>query len=705
MEPKAQAAERLLRGLGVAVKTFALYPLPHAVTSGAIDTLLASLRQYTDAYGPFSARVAKYTFTVDGIPFKGGAHANLALYFFTRKIAQFKIMPAVSDQALSAFVSAVGMDRASLEAAGGVRHLLRQAGVGNIQVIELVLEQAEEESEALDLSGIFEVLGRGRASPQEREGVIEILRGGPGQARLLLENVSAMAGGTGERPDDEEQVEQVYQLIRSLDRLVLDEPFEDRPQLYASLAGAQLALREPLRTALIQMLIRREGGNGAVRWLGQHLSSEQLAQVVQGSISDKDVAQQVMTFLRALCTDQQKIRATLAILDARLRPPDAGPDWLTNTVWPQLRPSPGHREAQIPAEFEFGDGKAAADAGEADLQLRSARVADEASANREVGLTLVDILRHERDERDLKEIHDITDALAGYLGWLADQQEYALLAVVLAGIRNIAASEGGIRRTLAAGILKKTAEGPVAEGMLTALWAARGTTTEREIGACLEPLADDLVNPLVRALGNEQRSGVRAMLCDLIIHLYGDRTDDLARFVSDPRWYLVRNIANILGRLRNPEAVTYLSRLVTHPDYRVRRETLNALASIGTEDAQAALGSFLDDTDERLRLRAIQSIDAWEVWRAIPRLLAILEQRDPLVRRYELKAAALEALARLGAKQSLPAVKRIAGSWFLWGRRGRELRRIAADAAAIIEGRAPMHEGPRRIGDDKRAPL
>jgi hypothetical protein len=84
----------------------------------------------------------------------------------------------------------------------------------------------------------------------------------------------------------------------------------------------------------------------------------------------------------------------------------------------------------------------------------------------------------------------------------------------------------------------------------------------------------------------------------------------------------------------------------------------------------------------------------------MPKLLAILEQRDFFVKRFELKQAALEALARLGAKQSLPAVKRLARTWWVWGARGRELKRAAAMTAEIIEGLAPLPQRARAVPDE-----
>ncbi|MDR7522995.1 MAG: HEAT repeat domain-containing protein [Armatimonadota bacterium] len=696
MEPKAQAAERVLRGLGVAVKTFALYPPPHPVITRAIEKLITALRAYGDAYGPFAVRVTKHALIVDGMPFKTGPQANLAFYLFTRKITYFKIMPAVSDQALTTFVSALSMDRGGLETAGGVRTLLRQAGAGNIQVAELA-SQDEEEDLDLDLAGILEMLRRGRPAPQERERVIEILRAGPEQTKALLEGIASMSGDLSSTLADEG--EHLYLALRNLDRMMLDEPFEEQARLYAHVAGAHLMVREPVRLALMRALVRHAAGDGAVRLLGQHLSADQLAQVIHESVSGKDVEKQVTMFLRALCADSQKARAVLTMLDAKLRPPDRGPNWLTDRVWPELQPP--RRAAALPPEFEFDGAAPGVDL--AGVAPGFAANVDEPSVMREVSTTLVDILR-DADEKHRKEIADVADALMAHLTWLADQREYPLLASLLAGLKEIAASETGILRTTAADILRKTADGPLVEELLAALWASRDTPTERQIRAILAALADHLVAPMVRALGTESRGGARAMLCDLIVEFHRGRIDDLGQFVGDARWYLVRNIASILGRLRSARAVPYLGRLVDHPDYRVRRETLDALAAIGTEEAQATLGAFLDDPDERLRLRALESLDTWQAWQAMPRILAILERPDPFHRQFALKRAALEALARLGAKQSLPVVRKIARSWFLWGTRGRELRRLAAATASVIEGGAPQPQRRHAAGGPHPGP-
>ncbi len=687
MEPKARVAERLLRTLGIAIKTQALYPLPHPMTSRAVEGLLAALRPYMDAHGPFAARVTRYALSVGGVSFKDGPHGNLALHFYARKIAYIKIMPSVSEEALAACVSIVGMDRNSLEAAGGVKDLLRQAGVGNIQVTELALEH-EEAPEPFDLNAVFELLNRGRLSPQERERVIDILRAGPEEAAQLLEHAFAMTG-VAEGLSDEEQVQQVYQIIRLLDRLVLDEPFEDQPLLHASLAAAHLRVREPLRTLLTRALLSRDGGDLAARLLGEHLSSEQLAGLAEGSLARGDIAAQVTAFLRSISADQQKARAVLAILDARLRYPDQSPGGLTDAVWPQIQPSSQRPSLRHDPEFLPGlqfDAETGTDGEESRHRLKEARAIDEAGAIREVIGTLVDVLRQETDERELV---NVADALVGHLPWLVDRQEYSLLAGMLERIKGIASSGGGTHSRVAAGILRKVTDGGLLDRLLSALWELRETPIENDVRFCLQVLADNLVRPVVRALGAEPRGVMRATLCDLLVHIGADGVDELGAFVDDPRWYLVRNIVNVLGRVRSPRAVPYLRRVIGHSDYRVRREMVIALGAIGTEEAQTLLAAFLDDADDRIRLRALQSLDISQAWLAMPRLLTLLERRDPFHRLFGLKRAALEVLARLGAKQSLPAVKRLARARIVFRQRSRELRRLARAAAAIIEWQGP----------------
>jgi hypothetical protein len=123
-----------------------------------------------------------------------------------------------------------------------------------------------------------------------------------------------------------------------------------------------------------------------------------------------------------------------------------------------------------------------------------------------------------------------------------------------------------------------------------------------------------------------------------------------------------------------------------------------ALAAIGSDGAQAALAAFLQDPDERIRVRVLQSLDTAHAWTVLPQVLGMLQRRDPFERQLELKRAALEVLTRLGARQSLPTLRRLSRRWLTFGRRARELRRLARVAADVIERQAPAQETQPRPG-------
>ncbi|MDR7523787.1 MAG: HEAT repeat domain-containing protein [Armatimonadota bacterium] len=688
-EPDARAAERLLRRLSVAIKTAALYGAPHPMTTQATEALDAVLRAYMDACGPFEVRVTKRGFAIGSTTFDRGADSDLAFYLYTRKLSFLKVMPDVSREELTTFLSIVSMDRVSLESAGGPEYLLWQGEVRNIQVTETALGQ-QELLNTLSLNVLFALLGRGRLSPQEREVVIEILRLGPDHVGMLLDNIHAAIAEVFEGIGEDEHVQHVYQALRGLDRIILDEPFEDQPVLYANLAAALLLVSESLRPLLGRMVLTTAGEHDVARVIVNHLDSERLAQMVLDAVSPGDIRAQVAGFLRVLFDDREKAKAILSILEVRLRPPGEEPAWLSAAVWPGVRSSAAHAIAAPPPPLEFDDIQIPVGHEESHHRLHEAAAIDDDDATREVAASLVDVLRYEDDEMEIK---DLGTALEGYLPWMLEHQEFALLGRIIEQMQDIATTSRDSRSRVAAGFLKRLTEPPLFDGLLAALWAERETAAGRDVVGCLEALGGEVVRPLVRVLGEEPRAAMRAMLCDLLVQVGRNHVNDLGAFIADARWYLVRNIANILGRTRNPQAIPYLDRLAGHHEYRVRREVVDALTSLGTEDAQARLVAFLDDPDERIRLRTVQSLDAVGARRAMPRLVALLTAPDLLNRRFPLRQAVIETVERVGAREALPALRKLAGRRLVFGSRGVELRRLARRAVSVLEGPPPAADG------------
>ncbi len=687
MGPHARAAERCLRRMSVAVKTFAMYPSTHPMCTQVADGLLADLCQYMDLHGPFAARVTKYAMSLDSETFEGGGHSTLAYYLFIRKLAGFTVKPGVTLQELTALLSIVSKDRLSLEGSAGVAYLLWQADVKHVEVAELTLDKAPEQ-EILGLSAFYALIGRGRLAPAERERIVEIVRSGADQVARLLDNLYEATVEVFKDIAEADRVQHVYQAIRALDRVILDEPLEDQPALLANLAAGQLHVSESLRRSLQQALLSRAEDDPAMKVLMDELSPEQLAQVIFGALSSGNVAEQVADYQRKLGADREKMRAVIVSLESRLEAQGAAPGWLSDAVLPRIQTPLPAQEPEFPA-VDLGHDEIAISDRDYQHRLDEARAIDEAAAIREVIRALVEVLRY---EEDMDNLTAIVESLAGHLPWILEQREFGFLAEVLDGVKAITRSSTGRRAELAAGLLKKVADAPMHDALLGALWDARGTPDERELQVCFQMVADHMITTVVRHLREEPRAAMRAVLCDLLVAMGPEHILELGAFVSDSRWYLVRNIASILGRLRHPQSLPYLKRLAHHEEWRVRRETVDALAAIGTEEAMAILIEFLADRDQRIRLRGLRGLDARGARQALPWLASLLDTSDFFNRQFELKQEAIETLGRIGGEEALAVLRRLARRHLVFSGRGRELRRLARVTVGIIEMQEPPQQ-------------
>ncbi len=685
MEAKAQAATRVLNLLGVAIKASALYFPSHPETVRALDTLTKALVGYSQEHGPLSVRVGKQTLSVDGVEVHLPTNPNLAYSLYSRKLVQFTILPAVSPPELARFVTVVGMERAQLEAAGGVQRLLQESGVWDIEIAELALP-ADADVVVLGLNAFYGLLGRGRLSPQEREHTVDILRAGPDQVAKLLQNVYALTREVLNDATNEGRIARLVQAVRTLDRIILDEPFDQQPSLHTNLAEATLQLEAPPGPQLAHSLLSGVAGDVSVQVMLDHLSSEQIAKLMFMSLDGGNIDEQVAAVIRGWAIDLPKVKSVLSILEALLARDGRNPVRLTEGWAELLLPSP-HRVADEPTGARFETSQLTVSDRELLRYGDEARRIDEAGSSREAIKTLVDLLGTELDEKDLR---DVSEALLRNLSWLADHHDFTFLRAILVDLKTLASTPRP-QSVAINGLLDRALGGVLLDGLLATLWEVRGTSVERQIQACFDVIPDRLLTPLVRALGTEPRAGMRAMLCDVLVRIGRNHVDELGRFASDNRWYLVRNIASILGRVRAPQGIPHLAPLVAHTDPRVRAQTVEALAGIGSAEAQKLIGTFLNDPEETVRLRALRSLDARGMEAALPSLLGQLAGRDPFNRHFAVRQPVIEAIARLGSHEALPVLRKYARALVVFGRRGRELRRLARLAVDAIESTA-VHE-------------
>ncbi|MGH7250465.1 MAG: HEAT repeat domain-containing protein [Nitrospiraceae bacterium] len=118
-------------------------------------------------------------------------------------------------------------------------------------------------------------------------------------------------------------------------------------------------------------------------------------------------------------------------------------------------------------------------------------------------------------------------------------------------------------------------------------------------------LAPHAVPALCRLLGNLKFEEHRMALCDVLAALAKDKPEPLIKGLTDPRWYYVRNLLVVIGKLRNPSLAQAVQPLAAHPDARVRREALKTLGMLGGTGTGNPIVGVLIDPDEGIRSSAL----------------------------------------------------------------------------------------------------
>jgi hypothetical protein len=192
---------------------------------------------------------------------------------------------------------------------------------------------------------------------------------------------------------------------------------------------------------------------------------------------------------------------------------------------------------------------------------------------------------------------------------------------------------------------------------------------------------------LLERLVQAQTVGERRHYFDLLKGV-GDGVRQVILMLGHPEWFVVRNVAELLGELRVAEAVAPLARTLRHPDMRVRRAAALALAHIGTPGTLEHLGALLRDSDAEIRVAVAAAIGGHEMETlAMPLVVAVEREAEHRVR-----LEFYRALGRLGSAAALQALARGAAPprWRWWNRHPD--RRLAAIEGLKIAG------GPAAIG-------
>jgi HEAT repeat protein len=231
-----------------------------------------------------------------------------------------------------------------------------------------------------------------------------------------------------------------------------------------------------------------------------------------------------------------------------------------------------------------------------------------------------------------------------------------------------------------------------------------GKVLEREEGVRPEDvnvylllLQKNAIKPLIKLLGELKNSKIRRIVCDALAEIGKNAIDLIAPSIEDRRWYLVRNIVYVLGRIGREQSIPYLQKVFNHGELRVRREAVQALGLIGGQKAVALLGRALADDD--IRIRSTAAINLGKIGKSdgLGPLLEVIQTKDFQKKEpVEIKAF-FDAIGMVGSNEAVPILQQLLErkSWFPRGKHD-EIRAGAANALTMIrspEARAVLESG------------
>jgi HEAT repeat protein len=268
-----------------------------------------------------------------------------------------------------------------------------------------------------------------------------------------------------------------------------------------------------------------------------------------------------------------------------------------------------------------------------------------------------------------------------------------ILLALIAGEPRLSAPDA--RRTFGV-VMKRIGRSSI----MRALAGAMATTPDRRdeymriFAYYGEPAADQIVEQLVTAESSKERR----ILFDALVELRRG-IPALIYMLSDGRWYVARNAAELLGELRAVEAEQRLIWLLKHTDPRVRRSAAVALAKLQTSGAREALKGALMDESPDVRLAASHGLAADKDRGSVGQVLrALADEKDPDVQR-----TLLLALGKMGTPDAIEKLVEIAEPENRLFKKKPTALRVAAVVALAESNSVAALTAVRRFVNDREA--
>ena len=162
---------------------------------------------------------------------------------------------------------------------------------------------------------------------------------------------------------------------------------------------------------------------------------------------------------------------------------------------------------------------------------------------------------------------------------------------------------------------------------------------------------------IVELLGSVDKMKPRRVLCDALVELGKMDIEMIISKLEDRRWYLVRNLIYVLGKIGDVRVIESFSRFIRHKELKVRKEVLHALDTMEDPRACQLLVHFIPDPDPSNRIFAIKTLSRKRVKEGLKPLLNLFSSKDFHLKELYEKKEIFDAIAKIGGDEVVPEMR------------------------------------------------
>lgn len=641
--PEVSGLERLVQETAQAWKRMSLYPAGHPARAGALNRPFELLRPLLAASSELAFGVAPEGLVTGGRKLTGPGALDLAQALYLRSVAVLRLREGLTLEELESFLGCLRRERGPAETATSFGDLLAEAGVTHVV------------AEPVDYSSVVLTEGEpGAPSPTSLWDRILFARlggdapAGDTSADLVLGWIreSLEAEGTSRRQSTEELALVLTEGVAAH----FEEGADPGPQQARELAELLGALPDELRSTFLQMaLARLTAPDGAAPGLEELASaasaSEMLASLRRLRDSGHAFSERTLHLVRGLVAEASPARAeeetvrseslarTLAAALADDAPgPPAVEDFILDL--PEGDPLRGG----WPARLEALRGSLAP------LTLTQSLLS--------VALTLLEspALPADRLEGLLDRLVSLFDEL------VASGRVLPATALVqhLRGLRTGRGKRPGdpLDRTL-----ERLAGTSTAATILRVLEGADEAAAS-QLAYLAEVLGPPIGRHLLLEMCETDDRSERRRAFDFLQGLGPRLVPEAVELLRDPRWYVVRNMLQVLQSSPDPSMLPAVRELTRHPEPRVRLDAAKLLVRHDPALSADSIARWLDDESSAVQEGVMAAVSRDRLRKAVGPLVELATRRLPLGGARHLRLRVLHCLGEIGDPAALPRIKR-----------------------------------------------